>query len=154
TSRWPNVLGLDRVFRPLIVPGPGRGIGEADWCQIEVGIAAAVYHDEALGTMFNTGDVYAAMAQTFYRDRLGGADRALDSRAFKRQHKALRDRMKACTLGIIYGETAHGLARQLGCGVAPASALLDRFMGMFPALRRARDETAASGALRGYVTTS
>src|SRR6516164_8167829 len=63
TSRWPNVLGLGRVFRPLIVPEPGRGIGEVDWSQIEVGIAAAVYGDRNLIEMFNTGDVYSAMAQ-------------------------------------------------------------------------------------------
>src|SRR5205085_8305885 len=62
TSRWPNVLGLGRVFRPLVVPGPGRGVGEADWSQIEVGVAAAVYGDARLAEMFNSGDVYSAMA--------------------------------------------------------------------------------------------
>ncbi len=77
TSRWPNVLGLGRVFRPLVVPGPGRGIGEADWSQIEVGVAAAVYGDGRLAEMFNTGDVYSAMAQGFYRDELTAEERAL-----------------------------------------------------------------------------
>lgn len=46
TSKWPNILGLGRLFRPLIIPEEGRGIGEVDWAQIEVGIAAAVYHDD------------------------------------------------------------------------------------------------------------
>jgi DNA polymerase-1 len=140
TSRWPNVLGLGRVYRPLIVPEPGRGIGEVDWSQIEVGIAAAVYGDEALIEMFNTGDVYAAMAQHFFRDQLPEADRDLDSRAFEAKYQALRDRMKVCTLGIIYGLTPHGLAARLGISEAEARRLMDRFLGMFPALRRAREE--------------
>jgi DNA polymerase-1 len=38
TSRWPNLLGLDRVLRPLIIPDSGYGIGEVDWSQVEVGI--------------------------------------------------------------------------------------------------------------------
>jgi DNA polymerase-1 len=154
SSRWPNVLGLGRVFRPLVVPEPGRGIGEVDLSQIEVGIAGAVYGDERLVAMFNTGDVYAAMAQHFYRDQISEADRGLDSRAFKARYKPHRDRMKACTLGIIYGVTPLGLARQLGTGVPQAAALLDRFLGMFPALRRAQAAEAASAAARGYAATA
>ncbi len=66
TSRWPNLLGLDRILRPLVVPAEGCGIGEVDWSQVEVGIAGAVYEDEALIQMFNTGDVYSSMAQLFF----------------------------------------------------------------------------------------
>jgi DNA polymerase-1 len=75
TSRWPNLLGLGRVFRPLVVPEPGRGIGEVDLCQIEVGVAGAVYGDGRLVEMFNTGDVYSAMAQDFYGPQLSEEDR-------------------------------------------------------------------------------
>lgn len=133
SCRWPNVLGLDRVFRPLVVPDPGRGIGEVDWCQIEVGISAAVYGDDALAEKYNTGDVYSAMAQEFYRAELSQDDLRLDGTTFKGRHRDLRDRMKACTLGIIYGLTPRGLARQQGVSVAEASRLQGRFLGMFPA---------------------
>jgi DNA polymerase-1 len=153
TCRWPNVLGLGRVFRPLIVPGPGRGIGEADWCQIEVGVAGAVYHDRRLVEMFNTGDVYSAMAQHFYRERLPPEDLALPGKEFKRKHPDLRGQMKTCTLGIIFGLTEHGLALQLKTTRAAAAALLRRFMDMFPVLRRGLDQAAAYGAVRGYATT-
>ena len=47
-------LGLGKVFRPLIVPEPGRGLGEADWSQIEVGVAAAVYGDDGAGRECST----------------------------------------------------------------------------------------------------
>jgi DNA polymerase-1 len=153
SCRWPNVAGLGKVFRPLIVPDPGRGLGEVDWSQIEVGVAAAVYGDQALVTKFNSGDVYSAMAQDLYGDRLSAEDRGLPGAEFKRKHKALRDLMKTCTLGIIYGLTPHGLALRLKTSKAEAAALQARFMAMFPALRRALHEAADLGAIRGYATT-
>ena len=107
-SRRPNLIGLGRAFRPLVCATEGHGVGEVDLAQIEVGIAAAIYHDAALVRMFNTGDAYAAMAQDFFRDRLSEVDRRLPGIEFKRKYPDLRDRMKACTLGIIYGVT-------LGC---------------------------------------
>ena len=147
TSRRPNVLGLGRVFRPLIVPEPGRGIGEVDLSQFEIGVAAAVYGDAALVEMFNTGDVYSAMAQAFYADRLDEADRRLDGREFKRRYRAWRDRMKACTLGIVFGLTPHGLARQLGINATRGAEMLGRFMAMFPTLQLgARRGQPPSGA--------
>ena len=154
SCRWPNLSGLDRVFRPLIVPDPGCALGEVDWSQIEVGIAAAVYGDAALVAMYNTGDVYSAMAQDFDRDRLGAADRGLSGGEFKRRHRALRDRMKTCTLGIIYGLTPHGLAPRLGTTRAEAAALQERFMAMFPALRRGLRAAAEGGAIRGHAATA
>jgi DNA polymerase-1 len=155
SCRWPNILGLGKVFRPLVVPEPGRGIGEADLSQIEVGLAAAVYGDDRLVEMFNTGDVYSAMAQHFYREQLPTDLQTLPSLAFK-QHKELawmRARMKRCTLGILYGLTPHGLALYLGISRSEAAALQDRFMGMFPALRQALADTASFGGLRGHVPT-
>ena len=153
SCRWPNLSGLDRVFRPLIVPDPGHALGEVDWSQIEVGIAAAVYGDAALVAMFNSGDVYSAMAQDFFRDRLSAEDRLLPGLAFKKIHRDLRDLMKTCTLGIIYGLTPHGLAPRLGTSRAEAEALQGRFMAMFPALQVGLREAAESGAIRGYAST-
>ena len=154
TSCRPNVLGLGRVFRPLIIAEPGRGIGEVDLSQIEVGIAAALYRDDNLIEMFNTGDVYSAMAQRFYRGQLDEQDRALDSGQFKRKYRKLRDKMKICTLGIIYGLTAHGLGKQLGVSETEAAGLLESFMVMFPQLTRALARTAEFGGIRGYATTA
>jgi DNA polymerase-1 len=155
SCRWPNILGLGKVFRPLVVPDPGRGVGEADLSQIEVGLAGAVYGDDHLVAMFNTGDVYSAMAQHFYREQLPPQFRGLPSLAFK-QHKEfawMRARMKRCTLGILYGLTPHGLALYLGISRSEAAALQERFMAMFPALRQALADTASFGGLRGHVST-
>jgi DNA polymerase-1 len=154
SSRWPNVLGLGRIFRPLVVAKAGYGIGEVDLCQIEVGIAAAVYGDDELVGMFNTGDVYSAMAQRFFADRLTDEDLKLSTRDFKRTHRKLRDQMKVCTLGIIYGMTPHGMACQLEISRSRATQMLKQFLGMFPVLQKALDQAGRMGQIRGYAVTS
>jgi DNA polymerase-1 len=153
TSKWPNILGLERVLRPLIVPDPGCGIGEVDYSQIEVGIAAAVYQDSKLIEMYNSEDVYSAMAQHFYSNRLSEEDRSLPGSDFKRKHPELRELMKTCTLGIIYGITAHGLSLLLNTRKTEATILQERFMNMFPQLQGALVLASAFGAIRGYATT-
>jgi DNA polymerase I len=152
-SRWPNFLGLDRMLRPLVIPDPGYGIGEVDFSQVEVGVAAAVYGDEELVRMFNSGDVYSAMAQHFYQGELSAEDRAMTGKEFKGKHKVLRNQMKTCTLGIIYGITPVGLAENLGTTTAKAAALQERFMTMFPQLQTALIAAAQFGAIRGYAHT-
>jgi DNA polymerase-1 len=153
SSRWPNVMGLGRMFRPLVVPESDKGIGEADWCQIEVGVAASVYGDEKLVELFNTDDVYSAMAKHVFVDELCLEDLELPGQAFKSKHRGMRDRMKICTLGIIYGLTPHGLALRLNVPEPEAAALQQRFMAMFPALSRGLTESWTYGGMRGHVST-
>ncbi len=154
TSRYPNVLGVSRVQRPLVVPEPDCGLGEVDLSQIELGIAGAVYGDEHLIELFNTGDVYSAMAQVFFRDELDEADRNLPSSEFKARFPDLRKQMKACTLGIIYGLTPHGLGAQLGVPTLKAEQLQARFMRLFPQLEAQLSAASAFGSMRGYASTA
>lgn len=153
TSRWPNFLGLDRVLRPLVIPEEGYGIAEVDWSQVEVGVAAAIYGDDELVRMFNSGDVYSSMAQHFFRDELPEKDLAVSGKEFKKTYKTLRNQMKSCTLGIIYGITPVGLAQTLGTSKSKAAALQNRFMTMFPKLQAALVQASQCGAIRGYACT-
>jgi DNA polymerase I len=153
TCKLPNVLGLHRALRPLIVPDSGNGIGEADWSQIEVGISAAIYKDVQLIEMFNTGDVYSAMAQYLFKDQVSIEDCLLPGTEFKRKHPDLRNRMKSCTLGIIYGVTPYGLSQMLNISKLEAVQLQNRFMEMFPTLQQSLRQTADFAVIRGYATT-
>jgi DNA polymerase-1 len=145
------VTGIGRVFRPLIVPEDGRGIGEVDLSQIEIGITAAVYDDPVLIEKFNGDDVYVAMAKEFFRAELSAEDLRLSAAEFKKKHGKLRDQLKICTLGIIYGLTPHGLALRLKIPEFQAKAQLEHFLDLFPALRQARADAVAYGAMRGYA---
>lgn len=150
----PNVLGLGRLLRSLVVPQPGYGIGEVDLSQIEVGIAAAVYDDDNLIEMFNTGDVYSAMAKKCFVDQLQLEDLQLPDSDFKTKHPILRDLMKSCTLGMIYGITAKGLANNLNKSEIETQQLLNQFMSMFSQLAEAQSEIRELGGIQGFVSTS
>jgi DNA polymerase-1 len=153
TSRTPNIQGLDSALRPLIVPARGYGIGDVDLCQIEIGIAAAIYRDERLVEMFNSGDVYSAMAQVFYSEELPDTARSLSGSEFKRRYRNQRSTMKSCTLGIIYGVTAHGLSNMLHISQWKAQHLLARFKEMFPTVHHNLERVALLGGIRGYAST-
>src|SRR5262249_29483909 len=88
----PNIVGITKTFRPIVTAPPGRAIIELDYAQIEVGICAAEHNDQALIAAFNSGDVYAAVAQQFYTEILTEEERALPPAQFKRLRGDLRDR--------------------------------------------------------------
>ena len=154
TSHHPSIMSVDSLLRPGVIPGPGRGIGEVDWSQVEVGIAGAVFKDDKLIEMFNAGDVYAAMAQAFFKAELPKTAIRLSTREFKEKYPDLRDKMKACTLGILHGLTPQGLAKQLKCPENQAQALYERFMAMFPHLRQALRRAATAAGFQGYASTA
>jgi DNA polymerase-1 len=151
TMRAPNVGGVGRALRPLVVAEQGHGVGEVDLCQIEVMIAAAVYGDVELIGLVNRGDVYTGLAKRYYAGRLSPEDLALPDNRFKKRHRSLRDRMKVFVLAVIYGITPLGLSFQLGVPEEEAAAERDRFLGLFPALAGGLREAADVGAVRGYA---
>ena len=154
TTHNPNIVGLDSRLRHLIKPEPGNGIGEADWCQFEVGITAAVYGDEKLLKMFNDGDVYTLMAKEFFKDKISNSERKLSDKTFKQRFPDLRDKMKICVLGVIYGMTPSTLSELLKCSRKEAQQLHRKFLQMFPSLSKAREETYINNERRGYATTA
>jgi DNA polymerase-1 len=149
--RWPNVGGIGRALRPLVVPEEGHLVGEVDLSQIEIGIAAAVYGDPELVRMFNTGDVYSMMVRSYYAAELPAGARDLPDKKFKKQYARLRDRMKVFSLATIYNITPYGLALRLGITSEEAAREQTRFLSLFPALDRALRVAADYGVLRGYV---
>jgi DNA polymerase-1 len=151
TMRWPNVGGVGRALRPLVIPADGYGIGEVDLCQIEVMIAAAVHHDEDLIRLANNSDVYSAMAQRLYARDLPPEAKEMPTDEFKRSFGMYRNRVKAVVLGILYGMTPHGLAIRLGVNEKQAEEEINRFLQQFPMLARGLEEAVSVGAARGYA---
>jgi DNA polymerase-1 len=171
--RDPNIGGIGKALRPLVVPGdaagpavdgghnppghPGEGaavewgIGEVDLSQIEVLIAAAESRDPQLIAMVNGRDVYCAMAREFYADRMSPEDLASPDDDFAQRFGSYRDEMKTFTLAIMYNITPVGLSRRLGIGVKRAAEEQAKFLALFPVLGRALREESAYGAIRGYA---
>jgi len=151
SMRWPNIGGIGRVLRPVVVPEPGFGIGELDLSQIEVGIAAALFNDPDLIKMFNGQDVYCAMVRSYYRTELSPEAFAMPDKAFKKQFSHFRDRMKVFTLATIYNITPYGLSLKLGVTPEQAGIEQAKFLCLFPSLSVALQEASAYGGIRGYA---
>lgn len=151
TMRAPNIGGIGRALRPVIVPAEGYAIGEVDLSQIEVGIAAALHDDPGLIRMFNSHDLYSAMAQSYYASALPPEALVLSSKKFKKHFRRFRDPMKVVTLAMLYGITPHGLSILLNISEATARAEQQRFRALFPALAQGLEDASGDGALRGYA---
>ncbi len=153
TTQNPNIVGLDSRLRPLIIPEHGKGIGEVDWSQFEVGVAAVVYRDDKLVRMFNKGDVYTLMAKEFFKAKLSNSELKLSDHRFKQRFPDFRKRMKICVLGVIYGMEPYTISELLKCSKTEAQQLYRKFMRMFPRLKKATDETSAINKRCGSATT-
>jgi len=146
----PNLAGIGKIFRPIVTAPAGRALLELDYSQIEVGVAAAEHDDPDLIEAFNSGDVYAAMAQRFYADRLTSDERGLSAHEFERRRSDLRDKMKTFVLAVIYNIQAPAIAARFGISLREAERERARFLDMFPVLKRRLEESSAYGAVRGY----
>ena len=93
------------------------------------------------------------MAQQYFGDQLSPEDQTLPGTVFKKQFPQFRDQMKICTLGLIYGMTAQGLANELNTSVSHAAAFQNQFLSMFPTLKHALFDTMQFSTLRGYALT-
>lgn len=147
----PNITGISKTFRPIVVAPKGRALIEFDYTQIEVYIAAAVHKDADLLKAANSGDVYAAMAQRFYAYELTEEERKLPVLEFKAVHPEMRDKMKVFVLGIIFGMSDHGLADAFGISFQEARKQQRNFFKCFPGISEAMKKAYQDGIVRGYA---
>jgi hypothetical protein len=138
------VFGLSSWLRGVIRPGPGRALAYVDYSSEEVGIAAALSGDPALLDAVATGDPYLAFA---VRAGLAPPD------ATKETHGAIRDRCKACVLGVNYGMGAATLALRIGGNRLDAENLLRLLARTFPVFTRWSEAVADAAELTGCLTT-
>lgn len=153
TCGAPNLAGIGRNFRPVLAAPEGRVLLELDYSQIEVGVAAGESDDSDLIRAYNSGDVYASVAQRFYNRSLSKEELALSADDFKKARPELRDRMKPFVLGVIYNIMPSTLARQFGITKQQAEEEIAHFLDLFPVLKRALESDVLYGRLRGYAYT-
>jgi DNA polymerase I len=145
----PNIVGISKTFRPIVTAPPGRAIIELDYVQIEVGICAAEHHDDALIAAFNSGDVYAAVAQRFYYENLSEEERLLSPADFKKRRPDLRGRIKTFVLAVLYNMQAQAVADSFGITLAEAERQRHEFLDCYPSIKAAMDRLVEDGRIRG-----
>jgi DNA polymerase-1 len=60
---------------------------------------------------------------------------------------------KVINFGLIYGMSAHGLAKNLGIERSAAATYIERYFQRFAGVKRYMDETRAEAKAQGYVET-
>lgn len=151
TCSQPNIVGITKTFRPVVVAPEGRALIELDYAQIEVGICAAVYRDPKLIEAFNSDDVYARVAQEFYHDELTEKECNYSPAEFKKNCSERRDKMKIFVLAVLYNMQPQGIADQFGIPLAEAKTKREEFLNCYPSLRDHSKQSVINGRLKGYA---
>lgn len=131
-----------RRVRRAFVADTGCLLIGADYSQVELRVMAHVSQDEGLIGAFERGeDVHATTAAAIY-----GVP--LDEVTYDQRRIA-----KAVNFGLIYGQSAYGLSRQLGISVDEADTFITRYFERFPKAREYMDRVKADVEEKGYVDT-
>ena len=130
-----------RIRQAFIAPA-GYKLLAADYSQIELRIMAHLAQDPGLLDAFrNDRDVHKATASEVFGVEL--EDVTTDQRRSA----------KAINFGLIYGMSAHGLAKQIGCDRGQAQMYMDRYFARYPGVLDYMERTRKQASEQGYVET-
>lgn len=131
-----------RRIRSAFIAPPDHVLLSADYSQIELRIMAHLSQDARLLQAFAAGeDVHRATASEVFGvppDEVSSEQRRY---------------AKVINFGLIYGMSAHGLAKNLGIERSAAQSWIDRYFARYPGVARYMEETRALAREQGYVET-
>ena len=114
----------------------------ADYSQIELRIIAALSEDKSMIQAFNEGkDIHQATASNVFHVEIDAVTREQRSAA------------KAVNFGIIYGQSAFGLAQNLGISRTEAKGIIDSYFAQFGTIKSYMDKVVNDARELGYVET-
>jgi DNA polymerase-1 len=131
-----------RRIRAAFIAPRGYSVVSADYSQIELRIMAHLSQDARLLDAFARGeDVHRATAAEVF----GLAPEAVGAEQ--------RRYAKTINFGLIYGMSAHGLARTLGIDRNAAKGWIDRYFTRYPGVANYMERVKAIAHDQGYVET-
>lgn len=117
-------------------------IVSADYSQIELRIVAAISGDENMAQAFKDNkDIHTATAAKVYNV------------AETEVTPAMRRAAKAVNFGIIYGQSAFGLAENIGVSRTEAKSIIDNYFIQYPSIKKYMDSSINFAKEHGYVQT-
>ncbi len=134
---------LGRSIRAAFVAQKkGSVILSADYSQIELRIMAHICGDETLTHAFQNGlDIHTATAAKLFGVSLENVD------------SAMRRKAKTVNFGIMYGQGAFGLARQLGISRTEGKEIIDTYFRQYDRIKNYMEQTIHDCESKGYVET-
>jgi DNA polymerase-1 len=131
-----------RRVRRAFIAQEGWQLVAADYSQVELRVMAHVSEDEGLIGAFARGeDIHSTTAAAVYDVDLEAVD------------YEMRRVAKAVNFGLIYGQSAYGLARQIGISPKEARAFITRYFERFPRVQDFMDRIQKEVEEHGYVET-
>ncbi|WP_230970680.1 DNA polymerase I [Nitrogeniibacter aestuarii] len=131
-----------RRIRAAFIAPQGHRIVSADYSQIELRIMAHLSGDKGLLKAFAEGeDVHRATASEIFG--VTPIEVSNDQRRYA----------KVINFGLIYGMSAHGLAKNLDIERSAAANYIDRYFARYPGVADYMARTRAEAADKGYVET-
>ena len=131
-----------RRIRAAFIAPAGHKIVSADYSQIELRIMAHLSGDAGLLDAFAKGeDVHRATAGEIF------GVTPIEVTSEQRRYA------KVINFGLIYGMSAHGLAKNLGIERAAAASYIDRYFARYPGVAAYMERTRSAAKTHGYVET-
>lgn len=134
---------LGRRIRKAFIPRtPDDLLIVADYSQIELRVLAHFCRDEELIRAFaEDRDIHAFVASQ------------INNVALEDVTREMRGRAKAVNFGLIYGQTAFGLAQGTGMGRNEAQAFIDAYFRRYPRIRGFINQCIEDARRDGFVRT-
>uniref|UniRef100_A0A7S0HFB4 DNA-directed DNA polymerase n=1 Tax=Hanusia phi TaxID=3032 RepID=A0A7S0HFB4_9CRYP len=137
----PNT-GEGKTLRDAFVAAPGWTLLSADYSQIELRLLAHMAEVDTLREAFhNNIDVHRLTASQVF----GIPEKSITDE--------LRRRAKAINFGIIYGQSAFGLSKQLDISVKDAKTYIDSYFKQYPGIANYMNAMKDVAKEKGYVET-
>lgn len=131
-----------KSIRTAFIASSGNLLISADYSQIELRLLAHMADIPALKEAFrNEEDIHAKTAAQVFGIPLAEVD------------GSHRRAAKAINFGIIYGQSAFGLAAGLGIPQAQAKQYIESYFRQYPGIRDYMEKTKLEAREQGYVTT-
>jgi DNA polymerase-1 len=133
---------LGRQIRKAFVAEPGSVFLAADYSQVELRVLAHVSQDpELLDAFHRDQDVHARTASAVY---------GIPLEEVTKEQRAVA---KTVNFGLIYGQSAFGLAGQTELDFGEAEQFIERYFERYPGVQKWLDETQERARDQGYVET-
>jgi len=132
-----------RLIRKAFVPSKkGYQLMSADYSQIELRIMASFSEDQHMVEAFKKGqDIHASTASKIFDVPLEEVD------------STMRRKAKSVNFGLIYGQSAFGLAQNLNISRTEAKEIIDAYFNQFPSVKNYMDRVIREARENEYVET-
>lgn len=131
-----------RLIRKAFIPGKNSIILSADYSQIELRILAHIADVDALKEAFINGeDIHTKTASDIFK---------IEPELVTKEQRRIA---KAVNFGIIYGISSFGLSENLNIDTKQATEFINKYLDMYPGIKKYMDDTIKKAYETGYVRT-